>query len=121
MSDTNHIQHILSRLLTLGMLLSLLLVMMGGALYLWQHGHETMHAEWIAMNSYEISIKQIWVKARDLQAFGIIDLGIFILVMTQVLRVALLAAYYVIKRDYWFMIISLFILFVLLYSLFFRA
>lgn len=119
MNSSKQMQDTLSIILTIGIWLATALVLIGGILFLIQHGHETVQIEF--MQDYQLTIRKIITDALSLTPLGIIELGILTLVVTQVLRVALLAYFYITIKDYWFTLFSLFILMVLLYSFIWRS
>lgn len=107
----------LSVILQIGIFLSIVLVLVGGAEFLWLHGSESLHSALISTTNYNINIVTIWQSQHIFSPLGLIELGLVVLVGAQVLRVALLVCYYSFIRDIWFIGFSLFILAVLLYSL----
>lgn len=119
MSDNKKMERIMGQILLIGMIISIGLVLLGGTLYLLQHGSENMHYDVMQVN-YKTNFISIWHDALSFSPFGIIELGLLTLVATQGIRVALLAGFYAVLRDYKFLVISLFVFSVLVYSLFFR-
>lgn len=111
------LNHWMGRILHVGILLSIVLVMAGGISFLLQHGGESLQNNIFLSTNYDIDILQIWRSKLLFSPIGLIELGLLTLVMAQILRVALLSYYYIAIRDYWFMIFSLFILSIILYSL----
>lgn len=91
-------------ILQAGILISIALVLLGGCWFLYLHGDETFTTV-IAHPPY-----------AAITPVKIINLGLYILVAAQILRVALLCLYYTLIFDEWFMFFSYFILFVILYS-----
>ena len=116
MYSTQKMQDVISMLLIIGMLISVMIVAIGGTLYLLQHGNENLQTELLTAESGYHSIQQIWQIAFSFTPIGIIELGLLTLVATQILRVALLTWFYAVIRDYWFTGFSFFILVVLIYS-----
>lgn len=110
----------MSVILTIGMLLSSCLVILGGTSFLIQHGSENILTQFIQSDLYHTNINMILNDVSGFSSIGIIELGILVLVATQIIRVAMLVCFYGITRDYWFSCISLFILIVLVYSFFWR-
>ncbi len=110
-------QHIMSVILTVGTLLSLGIVTLGGALYLFHFGHQNMAWELVQSNDYATTIPQIWQAASTFSPLGIVELGLVLLVATQVIRVALLVGFYAVIRDTRFTLICVFVLALMLYSL----
>lgn len=110
------LKQILGQLLQVGIILSILFVLIGGAGFLLQHGSENYQNNIFLMTSYDIDIIKIW-NDHLYSPIGFIELGLLMLVIMQVLRVAALSLYYILTRDYWFILFSIFILSVILYSL----
>lgn len=117
MSVENRIKDWLGLLLQAGILLSLVLVLAGGIAFLFLHGSENFHDNLIYSTNYEIILPGFFYSHFFLTPMGLIELGLLILVLAQILRVVVLCGYYTILRDYWFMLFSFFILSVILYSL----
>jgi uncharacterized membrane protein len=104
-------------LLQISILISIVLVSIGGISFLWQHGNDNLQ-NYLSMPVHlNINIWTLWNTNYVFSPFGLIELGLLVLVFAQVLRVALLTAYYCLIRDYWFSSFSFFILAVILYSL----
>lgn len=102
------IESVISVVLIIGTLLSLLFVFSGGVMYLQQHGAETMQMEFANYKPQLFSL--------SFSAFNMINIGLAILVATQLLRVIMLVFFYLWQRNYYFTFISLFISIVLIYS-----
>lgn len=114
-----HYENILAKLMMSGILLATTLVMTGSIVYLYQHGHEliqyhTFHSE----PKNLISFTAIFRDALHFSALAMIQLGLYILVLVQVLRVVLTLGYFLVLRDRAFVLLSVFILAVLVYSFF---
>lgn len=105
-------------ILMAGTLLSVLLVGVGGIWYLIENGGQSIQPELILSSQYQLIILHAWPAV--LSSLTLINIGILILILTQIFRVAMLVVYYYIEKDKWFTLISLFILSVLLYSLLLR-
>lgn len=107
-------------LLNIGMLLSLSLVLAGGIILLYQHGHQPIDLLIQQASQVTINPFNTWHGALTLSPISLIELGLLALVGTQVLRMVLLTIFYVITNDIWFTLFSLFILIALGYSFFMR-
>lgn len=114
------IQLMMRYVLSYGTMLSAFFVTLGGVLHLIKHGNQAIQTEFFQTDAYEMSINQIWHVALSFSPIGCIELGLILLVMMQVFRVIILAWFYLSENDYTFSLISSFILFVLIYSLFWR-
>ena len=107
----------LGLILQASIIISIILVLIGGCGFLWQHGADNLQYYLSLPSHLDINILTNWNSQELLSPFGLIELGLLVLVIAQVLRVALLTGYYAWIRDYWFTAFSLFILSVILYSL----
>lgn len=114
-------QHTMSIILTIGTLLSLAIVALGGGLYLLKNGHQSMAWELLQTNNYATTLPQIWEAAITFSPLGIVEAGLLLLVATQVIRVGLLVWFYLAIRDVRFAMISIFVLALMLYSLVWRG
>jgi uncharacterized membrane protein len=106
----------MSFILLTGTLLAGGFVLIGGIFFLWQHGSAPLRSELIYSSHFHVSFTEMWYLLQHNTAVGLIELGLISLVMTQLLRVALLCWFYTVTRDIPFAAISIFILGVLIYS-----
>lgn len=118
MISTKKAEWVIGWILLLGMSLSALLILAGGLLLLLHHPHESMQLSLLDTPTYK-SLADILHTITTIKATSIIELGILLLVATQVLRVALLVIFYAATKDIAFTLFSLFILVMLLYSFIF--
>jgi uncharacterized membrane protein len=117
--DDFRIEVIIGALLRTGVILAAAVVMFGAVVYLAHHGHEvtdfsTFHGEPEALRS----VTEIIRGALHFSGRAIIQLGLLILIATPVARVAFSAVAFAIERDFLYVWITLFVLGILLYSLF---
>jgi uncharacterized membrane protein len=118
MVSTKKIENFIVLILIIGTLISVGLVVFGGASYLIQHGFQPLQAHLIKpINKSAASILQ---DIFTFSSFSMINLGVLVLVLVQILRVGLLVWFYYSIRDKWFTLISAYILIILLYGLFWR-
>jgi uncharacterized membrane protein len=112
------IEIIIGSLLRTGVLLAASVVLIGGGLYLARHGHET--ANYSAFLGEPGSLKSIAGIAEGIAGFhaqAIIQFGLLLLIATPVARVAFAAIAFALERDYMYVVITLIVLAILLYSL----
>lgn len=93
--------------LQVSLIIAISLTIIGGTLFLWAHGQETLQPDLLTATPFKLSFSPL----------GLIEIAMLVLVIAQVARVAILCTYYTMIRDYWFMLFSFFILAVILYSL----
>lgn len=110
------VQHWIGSILLYGTILSTLIVMVGGAQFLLQNGGQSLQSELLQTKTAQVSITEVWRFAISFTPLGTVQLGLLLLIATQILRVFLLCLYYVATKDYAFTLISFFILAVLIYS-----
>ncbi|MGI6294588.1 MAG: DUF1634 domain-containing protein [Armatimonadota bacterium] len=112
------IEQVIGNLLRFGVLLAAAVVFMGGVVFLTRH-----HAS----PSYHIfrgeprSLRRVPEIARLAFSFsgrGLIQLGVLLLIAVPVVRVALSLLAFIIQRDRIYVVVTLVVLSVLLYSLF---
>ena len=113
----SRVNYWLGRILQVGIFLSIVLVLLGGVMFLLAHGSEPIQDNVLLATNYNIDILTILQSPQRFSPIGFIELGLMVLVMAQILRVAMLCCYYTVIRDAWFMLFSFFILAVILYSL----
>lgn len=118
MISTKKAEWIIGWILIAGITLSAMLILCGGILFLTHHDHASLQDTLQDTPTYK-SLADIINTIISTKATSIIELGILLLVATQVLRVTLLAIFYATTKDIAFTIISLFILVMLLYSFIF--
>lgn len=102
---------LIDKVLRTGLWLSVLIVLLGGILYLIQCGNQSIH--------YELFQPQLRAEfLKSCSGVIIIQLGLFVLVLTQVLRIGLTGWLFFKLKDYFFTWVSIGILLVLIFSLF---
>jgi uncharacterized membrane protein len=112
-------EKILSRVLRMGMLLSSLLIALGGVLHLLRYGMNTLNYN--IFQSESENLQTLPDSAKDmlsLQQCGLIQVGLLILLMTPILRVAFSAYTFAKQRDFIYLVITSIVLAVLIFSLF---
>lgn len=116
MISTKSMQNIMGWILLAGTTISALLVIIGGTMLLTEHSNTLLKSELMSATHYHVGFVEMYHYMHVHPALGLIELGLLCLVMTQVVRIALLACFYAIIHDKAYTFISLFILCVMLYS-----
>jgi uncharacterized membrane protein len=116
--NDQRIEVIIGTLLRTGVILAATVVLFGGALYLVRYGHEaanyaTFHGEPESLKS----VSDIVHGSLGGSALAIIQLGLLLLIATPVARVVFSAIAFAIEHDSMYVVITLIVLGVLLYSL----
>ena len=112
------IELIMGNLLRYGVLTSLTIVLIGAFFYLFQHGHEIpWYHEFKGEPKRITEVKMVWQTAWHGRGRSIIQLGLFVLIATPIARIVFSIIGYILERDYLYILITLIVLSVILYSL----
>lgn len=112
------IENILGNLLRAGVLLSALVVLIGGAIYLLRHGQSPVGFR--AFRGEPADLRHAHGIIRDtlaLRGRGIIQFGLLLLIATPVARVAFSIFGFAEERDRMYVVFTLIVFSILLYSL----
>lgn len=116
--DDRNAEEIIGQLLRAGVLLSALIVLFGGALYLHHAGHARRDFKTFHGVAPELkSIVDVAEGAWHLQPESIIQLGLLLLIATPIARVAFSIVAFAMERDWLYVGLTAIVLAVLLYSL----
>jgi len=116
----HQVEQFVGRLLQFGVLLSAIVVIVGGALLLAQHGGD--HAVYTPFRGEPEHLRSLTAIVRAafaLDSLAIVQLGLVLLIATPVLRVAFTLVAFAIQRDRTYVLITLVVLIVLMYGLLF--
>jgi uncharacterized membrane protein len=112
------IENILGNLLRAGVLLSALVVLIGGVIYLLRHGHSPMDFRVFRGEPADLrGVRGIIRETVALRGRGIIQLGLLLLIATPVVRVAFSIFGFAEERDRMYVVFTLIVFSILLYSL----
>jgi uncharacterized membrane protein len=112
------IENLLGNLLRAGVLFSALVVSVGGVIYLLRHGHSPV--DFRVFRGEPADLRDVRGIIRDtlkLRGRGIIQLGLLLLIATPVARVALSIFGFAKERDRMYVVFTLIVFSILLYSL----
>jgi uncharacterized membrane protein len=117
-SSELQLEQLLSNLLSFGVLLASAIVLVGGVLYLMHHGAEPADYQFFRGEPSVLCSPVGVLKAVLSGSDGaIIQLGLLILIATPVARVAFSLLAFLLQRDFTYVIVTLFVLAGLIYSL----
>jgi uncharacterized membrane protein len=115
--EDRKIEIILGNLLRIGVIISASVVVFGAVIFVFKHGFEAPnYISFHKQNAGNWSIKTVVNGVLALHSYYIILLGIYILVATPVLRVAFSVVAFIYEKDKMYVIFTLIVLTVLLYS-----
>jgi uncharacterized membrane protein len=112
------IQFILGTLLRLGVVLSMIVVLIGGVVYLQSHGNSLVDYRHFTSERADLtSIQAIFSGLLSFNGKAIIQFGIVLLIFTPISRVILSVFSFLLEKDYMYVIIGLIVLSIILFSL----
>ncbi len=105
-------------LLRAGVILAAAVVLFGGVLYLTKYGAQARHYNVFRGEPTDLrSVGGILSDALSLRSRGLIQLGVLLLIGTPIARVLLSVVVFTAERDYRYVVITLIVLSVLVFSL----
>lgn len=111
-------QSIIGWILRGGVILSMTVVVIGGIIFLWRHGHSTPDFSTFNKIPYFISSSDgIFAGVIHGKGQAIIQLGIIILIATPILRVIFAVIAFALEKDRLYTLISLIVLIIIMSSM----
>jgi len=112
------VEQTIGNLLRFGLIIATAVVLVGAVIYLLRHGSEppqysVFHGEPADLRG----INGILHDAAELSGRGLIQLGLLLLLATPVARVAFSIAAFALQRDHLYVVVTLIVMGVLLYSI----
>ncbi len=108
----------IGNVLRAGVMAAAAVVIAGGVLYLIKYGAQTGHYHVFRGEPTDLrTVAGIVSDAASLRGRGLIQLGLLLLIGTPIARVVLSALVFAIERDYRYVVITLIVLGVLVFSL----
>ncbi|HEV3510076.1 MAG TPA: DUF1634 domain-containing protein [Candidatus Sulfotelmatobacter sp.] len=112
------IENVLGNLLRAGVLLSALVVSIGGAVYLWRHGHSPVEFGVFRGEPADLrDVRGIIGESVAWHGRGIIQLGLLLLIATPIARVAFSIFGFAQERDRMYVVFTVIVFSILLFSL----
>lgn len=116
--DDQHLENIIGNLLRAGVLLAAAVVFAGGVLYLLHfHGLPVHYGTFNPGGADTRTFSGIVSSAISGNSMGLMQFGLLLLIATPVARVAMAVAGFAMERDRMYVVVSLIVLGVLLFSL----
>jgi uncharacterized membrane protein len=111
------IQGAIGWVLRIGVVLSITIVIFGGAIYLYRNGHSIANYHTFKGIPAFVQLDRIMPGIFTLRGRAIIQAGIIILIATPVLRIIFSAIGFILEKDYLYTFISLLVLSIILISM----
>jgi uncharacterized membrane protein len=116
--NDQRLDELMGELLRTGVLLAALVVLVGGVVYLARHGMSVTNYQVFRGEPSELrTISGILHEALALRGRGLIQLGLLIFIATPIARVAFSFFAFLYQRDWLYVVVTLMVLGLLLYSL----
>lgn len=116
------IERLIGMVLLVGVLLSAVTVLLGGAIFLWHHAATPVHYRIFRGEPSDLrTLLGVWGDATSGSGRGIIQIGLILLVAVQLVRVMLTGILFLLSRDKTFVLITTIVLGLLTYALFFAG
>jgi uncharacterized membrane protein len=113
------IQLLIGSLLRWGVLLSMVVVAIGGVIYLYRHGHNISdYSVFKPQPNFTRKIAPILQGVLALKGRAIIQLGILLLIATPIMRVLFSAVGFFLEKDYLYVAITVLVLAIIMFSMF---
>lgn len=111
-------QAVIGRVLRAGVIASMSVVLLGGVIFLYRHGH-TVHdySTFKGVPDFVAHIKSLLEGAFAFRGQAIIQLGIVLLIATPIMRVIFSAIGFVLEKDYLYLGISTLVLLIIFISM----
>ncbi|OCX54503.1 hypothetical protein BEL04_09710 [Mucilaginibacter sp. PPCGB 2223] len=113
------IQQLIGSLLRWGVLLSMIVVTIGGVIYLFRHGHNI--SDYSTFKLQPDFTREVWPLLQGVLAIkgrAIIQLGIMLLIATPIMRVLFSAIGFFLEKDYLYVAITVLVLAIIMFSMF---
>jgi len=116
--NDERLEKVVSILLIVGVCLAALVVLLGGACFLWRYGqdHPNYHAFQGAAQQYR-GIRGVLGAAGPSDCRGVIQLGLILLICTPIARVAFCMMGFILERDRTYVVLMAIVLTILVYGL----
>ncbi|MFX1703587.1 DUF1634 domain-containing protein [Chitinophaga sp. CC14] len=112
------IQQLIGKQLRIGVIVSSIIVFVGGVIYLVRHGHEQpSYGDFTGVREGLTNLPGIWQGVIENKGMNIIQLGIVLLIATPIIRIAFSVIAFLIEKDYLYVGITLLVLGIILFSM----
>ncbi len=115
--DTD-VQLLIGNVLRWGVVISMSVVFVGGFVYIYRHGNEAAsYHKFIGEPAFLRNIKGILQGVVQIKGRAIIQTGILLLIATPIARVLLSAISFILEKDYLYVVITIIVFCIILFSM----
>ena len=112
------IQSLVGNLLRVGVYISMAIVILGGIIYLFDHGSEKIDYAIFDINKVSLkTVAAIFEEVITFKGVAIVQFGLLMLIFTPIARVIMAVVSFFIEKDYLYVLIGLIVLSIIMASL----
>lgn len=112
------IQSLVGNLLRVGVYISMCIVMIGGVIFLFDHGSEKIDYAVFDINKVSLkTVAAIFEEVITFKGVAIVQFGLLMLIFTPIARVIMAVVSFFIEKDYLYVLIGLIVLSIIMISL----
>lgn len=112
------IQSLVGNLLRAGVYISMCIVILGGIIYLFDHGSEKIDYAIFDINKVSLkTVAAIFEEVITFKGVAIVQFGLLMLIFTPIARVIMAVVSFFIEKDYLYVLIGLIVLSIIMASL----
>ena len=112
------IQSLVGNLLRAGVYISMVIVVLGGIIYLFEHGHEKTDYAEFSFNKVSLkTVESIFANVLTFKGAAVVQFGLLMLIFTPIARVLMAVVTFFIEKDYLYVLIGLIVLAIIMASL----
>lgn len=112
------IQSLVGNLLRAGVYVSMVIVILGGIIYLFEHGHEKI--DYAEFSFHKVSLKtveSIFANVLTFKGAAVVQFGLLMLIFTPIARVLMAVVTFFLEKDYLYVLIGVIVLAIIMASL----
>lgn len=123
MEQTKHItdkdiQSLVGNLLRAGVYISMAIVVLGGIIYLSEHGGEKIDYSEFSFNKVSLkTVESIFANVLTFRGTAVVQFGLLMLIFTPIARVLMAVVTFFLENDYLYVLIGIIVLAIIMVSL----
>lgn len=123
MEQTKHItdkdiQSLVGNLLRAGVYISMAIVVLGGIIYLSEHGGEKIDYSEFSFNKVSLkTVESIFANVLTFRGAAVVQFGLLMLIFTPIARVLMAVVTFFLEKDYLYVLIGIIVLAIIMVSL----
>ncbi|MDQ8006627.1 MAG: DUF1634 domain-containing protein [Pedobacter sp.] len=112
------IQSLVGNLLRAGVYISMVIVVLGGIIYLSEHGSEKIDYAEFSFNKVSLkTVETIFANVLTFRGAAVVQFGLLMLIFTPIARVLMAVVTFFLEKDYLYVLIGLIVLAIIMVSL----